>query len=77
MTHKEFKTLRVVVEVPVRGSFNSKDLRWVVEQACSRGLHDLTARIRAHSKVYSVGRVRILQYNRHLAATEKQEDSNG
>jgi hypothetical protein len=69
---EEWKTLRAVVEIPVRGDFTNKDLRWLVEQACGRGINDVAVRIRATGRVSGVGHLLVKQYSRHLAATRNQ-----
>jgi hypothetical protein len=57
----EWKTVRCLVEVRVRGDLTERDWRFAVELALKEGQPEKKARM---AKLYSFGKVRVLQWGR-------------
>lgn len=69
MTDNNWRRIRVVVEVPVRGSYTEKDLRWAVERCIGSSAIKLSARGDGRSQ--AIGRAVVKEYGMVLAAQRR------
>lgn len=67
---KGWRTLRVVVELPVRGSYTSKDLSWDVRRCLDQQLDAVLRTSRASGAKFGVHRTK--EYERVVRADKKE-----
>ena len=63
-----WRTVRAVIEVPTRGDFTEKDLRWTIDRALSRFWRERS------TKDLQFGTVRVKEYGRHITALKRQKE---
>jgi hypothetical protein len=69
-----WKTLRVVVELPVEGDFTETDLRYLVERFVGESrMHAAINRNRSNEHLIKTGRARVMMFSRFMAAFRKKE----
>lgn len=70
MVDGSWRRIRCVVEVPVRGTYTEKDLRWAVERLLENGGANLRFRA-AQTRTQNVGRAEVKEYDKVIVAQRR------